>query len=97
MSILLIVSGLIALGVFLQLLQVDLGLEASLCFKAGGEQGGLVHIPFADALEVFCAPFIVEDERRGFMPQALFEHEQPSKTAIAIGKKVDALEMNIIV
>ena len=76
---------------------LDLLLETLLGFKTGIEQGRSVHIPFADALEVFCAPFIVEDERRGFMPQALFEHEQPSKTAIAIGKKVDALEMNIIV
>lgn len=72
-----------------------MGLEAGLCFEAGGEQGGLVHIPFADTFEVFCAPFIIEDERCYFMTQALLEHEQPTEATVAIGEGTDALEAHM--
>jgi len=52
-------------------------------------------IPFADAFEVFCAPFIIEDERRYFMSQAFFEHEQPSNTTVAVCKGMDAFEAHM--
>ena len=94
-STLLIVSGLIALGVFLQLLQVNLGLEAGLGFQAGREQGGFVHIPFVDAFEVFRAPLVVEDARRDLMAQALFEHEQPADTSVAIPERMCDIHFHI--
>lgn len=94
-SILLIVNGFIALGVFLQLLQVDPGLEASLCFEAGREQGGSIHVPFADAFEILRAPLVIEDERRDLMAQALFEHEQPADASIAIREGADAFKAHM--
>ena len=76
---------------------LDLLLETLLSFKTGVEQGGFVHVPLTDAFYVFRAVLIINDEWHDLVAQTLFEHEQPSKATIAIGQKVDALEMNIIV
>ena len=46
----------------------------------------------AKRFEVFCAPFIIEDERRDFMEQALFEHEQPTEATVTSGEGMDTLE-----
>ena len=63
--------------------------------RGRGKQGGLVHITFADAFEVFYTPFVIEDERRYFVPKAFLEHEQPPNTPVAICEGMDALKAHM--
>ena len=64
-------------------------------FEAGSEQSGLVHIPFADAFEILRTPFIVEDEGRDLVAQALLEHEQPTDAPVAVSEGADALKAHM--
>ena len=41
------------------------------------------------------APFIIKDERRYFMAQTLFEHEQSTEATVAICKGMDALKAHM--
>ncbi len=80
---------------FQEALGVDHVFETLLGFEAGGGEDAAIQVPEAQALQVGGAAFVVNDERRDAVAQALLEHQQPSDPAVPIVEGTDALKVHV--
>lgn len=80
---------------FEEFLGLSLVFKNVLGFGAGFEELGAVVGPAADAFEVGGAVFIVDDERRDFVAQALLEEEEASDASVAVIEGMNLLKANV--
>ena len=78
-----------------QSLKIGLCLKTQLRLDADVHQNIGIVIPEADAIQIACTAFIVDDERRDIMSQTFLEHDQPSDASVAILVRTDALELHM--
>ena len=78
-----------------ELLDLDLGFEAVLCFHYHVDQFVVVVVPLFDAPEIPGTAFVVDDEGHHIVAQAFLKEEQSAHTPVAVFKGEDFLKADV--
>ncbi len=75
--------------------QIHFAIEVGL--GAGGEVGEdfWVGIPCCDTFMVFSAVFVIDDKGDNLVSEAFFEHDQSSKTAVAVFEGMNPFKADV--